>query len=189
MADKTRDNANAEAARTLLEKNRRIFEGDRTLWIIFTVLLVVSILVVYSSTAKMAYDISSRMTTTDSLRQQIMFVVLAIPTIFIVHKIDYKVFMRLTPLFYYIFIALTVATYFVGTTTNGAARWIAIGPIQFQPSEGLKILTILMLARRMESRQGNINKLDLLPTSWRLSSPKQQRIIRENTIPLLGPII
>lgn len=44
MADKTRDNANAEAARTLLEKNRRIFEGDRTLWIIYTVLLVVSIL-------------------------------------------------------------------------------------------------------------------------------------------------
>ena len=118
-----------------------------------------------------------------------MFVVLAIPTIFIVHKIDYKVFMRLTPLFYYIFIALTVATYFVGTTTNGAARWIAIGPIQFQPSEGLKILTILMLARRMESRQGNINKINLLPTSWRLSDPKQQRIIRENTIPLLGPII
>ena len=189
MADKTKHNDNAEAARTLLEEDRRICVGDRTLWIIFTALLVVSVLVVYSSTAKMAYDISSRMTTTDSLRQQIMFVVLAIPTIFIVHKIDYKVFMRLTPLFYYIFIALTVATYFIGTTTNGAARWIAIGPIQFQPSEGLKILTILMLARRMESRQGNINKINILPTSWRLSDPKQQRIIRENTIPLLGPII
>lgn len=189
MANRNTHNNNTEAARTLLEKNRRIFEGDRTLWIIYTVLLVISILVVYSSTAKMAYDISSKMTTTDSLRQQIMFVVLAIPTIFMVHKIDYKVFMRLTPLFYYIFIALTIATYFVGTTTNGAARWIAIGPIQFQPSEGLKILTILMLARRMESRQGNINTINLLPTSWRLSDPRQQRIIRENTRPLLGPVI
>lgn len=189
MATRNTQNNNSEAARTLLEKNRRIFEGDRTLWIIYTVLLVISILVVYSSTAKMAYDISSNMTTTDSLRQQIMFVVLAIPTIFMVHKIDYKVFMRLTPLLYYIFIALTIATYFVGTTTNGAARWIAIGPIQFQPSEGLKILTILMLARRMESRQGNINTINLLPTSWRLSDPRQQRIIRENTRPLLGPVI
>jgi len=118
-----------------------------------------------------------------------MFVVLAIPTIFIVHKIDYKVFMRLTPLLYYLFIGLTVATYFIGTTTNGAARWIAIGPIQFQPSEGLKILTILMLARRMESRQGNIDKLNILPTSWRLTDPKQQKILKENTLPLLGPII
>lgn len=189
MATRNTHNNNTEAARTLLEKNRRIFEGDRTLWIIYTVLLVISILVVYSSTAKMAYDISSKMTTTDSLRQQIMFVVLAIPTIFMVHKIDYKVFMRLTPLLYYIFIALTIATYFVGTTTNGAARWIAIGPIQFQPSEGLKILTILMLARQMESRQGNINTINLLPTSWRFFEPRQRRIIRENTKPLLGPVI
>ena len=67
-----------------------VFEGDRMLWIIFMVLLVVSILVVYSSTAKMAYDISSKMTTTDALRNQIMFVILAIPTIFIVFKLMIK---------------------------------------------------------------------------------------------------
>ena len=84
----------------LLNGRRHIVEGDRTLWIIFAVLIVVSILVVYSSTAKMAYDISSKMTTTDALRNQIMFVILAIPTIFIVHKIDYRVFRRLTPLLF-----------------------------------------------------------------------------------------
>ena len=190
MAENSRKNSEgAEAARTLLDNNRRIFEGDRTMWIIYTVLLVVSVLVVYSSTAKMAYDISSRMTTTDSLRQQIMFVVLAIPTIFIAHKIHFDVYKKWTPVLYYIFIGLTVATYFVGTTTNGAARWIAIGPIQFQPSEGLKILTILMLARRMESRQATINKINILPTSWRLTSPKQMRILKENTRPLLGPVL
>lgn len=173
----------------LLNGRRHIVEGDRTLWIIFAVLIVVSILVVYSSTAKMAYDISSKMTTTDALRNQIMFVILAIPTIFIVHKIDYRVFRRLTPLLYYLFIILTIAAYIFGSTMNGAARWLPIGPFQFQPSEGLKIMTILMLARRMESRQVNINKIALLPTSWRLREPKQQRIIKENTRPLLGPVI
>ena len=190
MSDRKEKIEGVKAAKELLEeRNRRVFEGDRALWIIFTVLLVVSILVVYSSTAKMAYDISSHMTTTDSLRQQIMFVTMAIPVIFIVHKIDYIVFKRLTPLFYYIFIGLTIATYFVGTTTNGAARWIAIGPIQFQPSEGLKILTILMLALRMESRQSTINKLHLLPTSLRITAPKQQQILRDNFRPLLGPVV
>lgn len=178
------------AAQELLnERKRRFIEGDRTLWIIFTVLLVISILVVYSSTAKMAYERSSSMTTTDSLRQQIMLVVMAIPTIFIFHKVDHKVFFQATPILYYLFIVLTVATYIFGTTTNGAARWIAIGPIQFQPSEGLKILTILMLARRMESRQDNINTINLLPTSWRLRDKRQKQIITENTIPLLGPVI
>ena len=43
----------------LLTRRKRILEGDRTLWIIFAVLIVISILVVYSSTAKMAYDITS----------------------------------------------------------------------------------------------------------------------------------
>ena len=156
-----------------LSSHKRIIEGDRMLWIIFMVLVIVSILVVYSSTAKMAYDISSSMTTADSLRQQIMLVVMAVPLLFVVHKIDYKFFMRLTPLLYYLFIILTIATYFIGATTNGAARWIALGPIQFQPSEGLKIMTILMLARRMDGFKANINKVNIMPTSWHLRDKNQ----------------
>ena len=73
--------------------NKRVIEGDRMLWIIFIVLVVISILVVYSSTAKMAYDVSSSMTTADSLRQQIMLVVMAIPLLFVIHKIDYIIYM------------------------------------------------------------------------------------------------
>ena len=167
-----------------------ILEGDRTLWMIYAVLIVVSILVVYSSTAKMAYDISSRLTTTESLRQQIMYVlVVSLPLIFISHKVNYNVYRYITRFGYWLFIVLTIATYFVGATTNGAARWLPIGPIQFQPSEGLKIFTILMLARCMEKRQDIITKIKLLPTSLKLSSPEQKRIIRENTIPILGPIV
>ncbi len=192
MATRQQDNTTSgaeSAAKLLTDNSRRIFEGDRTLWIIFTVLLITSILVVYSSTAKMAYNISSKMTTTDALRDQIMFVVLSIPTIFIASKVDHKVFFRITPLFFLLFVGLTITTYFVGGTTNGAARWLPIGPIRFQPSEGLKIFTVMMLARSMESRQKTINKINLLPTSLRLRSDKQRKILRENTLPILGPVI
>ena len=169
---------------------RPVLEGDRTLWIIYAVLIVVSILVVYSSTAKMAYDISSRLTTTESLRQQIMHVlVMSLPMIFIAHKINYNFYRYTTRIGYWLFIILTIATYVVGTTTNGAARWLAIGPIQFQPSEGLKIFTILMLARCMERKQDVITKIKLLPTSFKWRSPEQQRILHENTLPILGPIV
>jgi cell division protein FtsW len=109
--------------------------------------------------------------------------------IFIAHKINYNFYRYITRVGYWFFIILTIATYFVGATTNGAARWLPIGPIQFQPSEGLKIFTILMLARCMEKRQDIITKIKLLPTSLKLSSPEQKRIIRENTIPILGPIV
>ena len=169
---------------------RRILEGDRTLWIIYAVLIVVSILVVYSSTAKMAYDITSHLTTTESLRQQIMYIlVMSLPLIFIAHKINYNFYRYITRIGYWLFICLTILTYFIGATTNGAARWLPIGPIQFQPSEGLKIFTVLMLARCMEKRQDVITKIKLLPTSLKLRSTEQKRILRENTIPILGPII
>lgn len=169
---------------------RRILEGDRTLWIIYAVLIVVSILVVYSSTAKMAYDITSHLTTTESLRQQIMYIlVMSLPLIFIAHKINYNFYRYITRIGYWLFIFLTILTYFIGATTNGAARWLPIGPIQFQPSEGLKIFTVLMLARCMERRQDVITKIKLLPTSLKLRSTEQKRILRENTIPILGPII
>ena len=172
----------------LLDKRRRIFEGDRTLWIIYAVLIVISILVVYSSTAKMAYDITSDLSTTESLRQQIMQVVIAVMITFIGHKIDYTVTRFLTRAGFILFVALTVAAYFIGQTTNGAARWIPIGSFQFQPSEALKVFTILLLARRMEKRQKDIDKIHLLPTSWRLREPKQWKIFTENTLPLIGPI-
>ena len=172
----------------LLENGRRIFEGDRTLWIIFAVLIVISILVVYSSTAKMAYDITSDLSTTDSLRQQLMLVMMAIAIVFVVHKINYTVVRFFTPAAFWFFVALTAATYLIGSTTNGAARWIPIGSFQFQPSEALKICTILMLARRMEKRQKDIDRIYLLPTSWRLSDAKQLKILKKNTWPLVGPI-
>jgi cell division protein FtsW len=172
----------------LLTSSKRILEGDRTLWIIFAVLIVISILVVYSSTAKMAYDITTDLSTTDSLRQQLMYVVMAIIIVFVTHKINYTTVRLLTPSFFWLFVFLTALTYFIGDTTNGAARWLPIGSFQLQPSEGLKVLTILMLARHMERRQKDINKVALLPTSWRLTEPKQIKIIKENTWPLIGPI-
>ena len=72
----------------------RVFEGDRTLWTIFWVLISISILVVYSSTAKMTYDVGSNMSLFDALQKQMMYVMMAIMLIFVVHKIDYKVYLR-----------------------------------------------------------------------------------------------
>lgn len=174
------------------EAQRRIpiFEGDRTLWIIYAVLIVISVLVVYSSTAKMVYDISSSLTTTESLRQQLMLImVMSLPMIFIAHKVNYTFYQRITKILFWLFVLLTLATYVVGSTTNGAARWLPIGPFKFQPSEILKIATIMMLARCMEDRQSTIHNIKLLPTSFKLRSAEQKRILRENTWPILGPVI
>lgn len=185
--------AMSDKERTMHEEALRrtpIIEGDRTLWVIYAALIVISILVVYSSTAKMAYDISSSLTTTESLRQQIMLIlVVSLPVVFICHKINYTFYENITKILYWLMWGLTLATYFIGVETNGAARWFPIGPFQFQPSEILKVATILMLAKNMSERQRDIDKIRLLPTSFRIREPKQWKIIKENTWPLLYPMI
>ncbi len=167
----------------------RVFEGDRTLWIIFWVLITISILVVYSSTAKMTYEVGSNMSLFDALQKQIMYVMMAIMLIFVVHKIDYKVYMRLSLILYIIFVLCTIATYFVGVNINDSSRWLKIGFFTFQPSEGLKITTILMLARAMESRQAIINNIKILPTTLKFKSKEFKEVFWNNTVPLIGPVV
>ena len=47
----------------------------------------------------------------------------------------------------------------IGETKNGAARWIEIGPISFQPSETVKLVLPLYLAHFFDKKKENIHVL------------------------------
>lgn len=172
--------------------HRRLFSGDRVLWIIIVVLSVISVLVVYSSTAKMAYDAHTVRSTSHFLQQQVMILVVSLGIMVFVHKIDCRIYNYFTRPVYFLSLMLTVAVYFIGATTNGAARWIPFGPFQFQPSEALKVATVLFLAQQLAGRQSKIDRIRIVPSlrfwTWR-SSPEQRRIWREGTWPILMPMI
>lgn len=186
-----RAGSGAETAAEALHA-RRIFTGDRVLWIIVAVLAVISVLVVYSSTAKMAYDAHTARTTAHFLRQQLMILAVSLSILFFVQKIDCRIYHFFARPVYALSVLLTVAVYFIGATTNGAARWIPLGPFQFQPSEALKVATVLFLAQQLAGRQSKIDGLRIVP-SWRFwtwrSSPLQRRIWREGTWPVLMPVV
>lgn len=58
--------------------------------------------------------------------------------------------------------ALMILTPFVGTTINGAVRWIRIGPVNVQPSELFKLMTIIYLSSFFNNRKevlGDIKNL------------------------------
>ena len=179
-------------AETAAEKPKfRIFNGDRVLWIIVAALAVISVLVVYSSTAKMAYDAHTARTTAHFLRQQLMLLVVSLLIMVAVQKINCRIYNLFARPAYFLSVALTVAVYFIGATTNGAARWIPLGPFQFQPSEALKVATVLFLAQQLAGRQSKIDKIRIVPSwkfwTWR-SSPEQRKIWREGTRPILLPV-
>lgn len=183
----------AQATTKLQEQpKRRWFTGDRVIWIIVAVLAVVSVLVVYSSTAKMAYDAHTARTTAHFLRQQLLILFMSLGVMVVVQRFNSSFYHAAARWVYYISVLLTAAVYFIGATTNGAARWIPLGPFQFQPSEALKVATLMFLSMQLAARQTKIDKIRIVP-SWRFwtwyKDRNQRRIWREGTYPILMPVI
>ncbi len=166
--------------------------GDKVLWIIIAILLSISVLVVYSSTAKMAYGINSSRSSFEFLRSQFGFLLASLVVLFFGSIfINIKKITKYTLALYIIFFVATIAAGFFGSSTNGAARWLNIGPISFQPSEGLKLAVVLHLAKVLANRQGTIRHQKIIPSlnfkKW--ATKEQSNIIFNGFIPILLPII
>ncbi len=168
-----------------------LFGGDRVLWVIIIALMTISVLVVYSSTAKMAYNPRSAITTMQFLKTQFFTLGISIIALCVVHRVNSRVYRIWAKPLFWLAVMLTLMVYFTGQTTNGAARWISIMGFQFQPSEMLKVATVAFLARVLADRQSTIRTLQIVPSMkfWTWGSPKQQRIIKEGFIPILLPIL
>ena len=67
-----------------------------------------------------------------------------------------RLWARISKFVYGLNLALLVGVLAMGHSSNGAERWIGVGPIQFQPSELSKILIVLTLATFYSSRQDQI---------------------------------
>lgn len=66
--------------------------------------------------------------------------------------IDYKLFTRLAYVFYGLNVAALVMVMLVGKTSLGATRWLDLGFMRYQPSETMKLVMVLVLAKTFASR-------------------------------------
>lgn len=165
----------------------KLITGDKVLWVILAALAVISILVVYSSSAKMGYNVREARSVTDLLREQLINVVGCTFVLLVVHKINCRFYGRLAWLIYALCWLLTLAPYFKDSTINDAHRWI----FGIQPNEALKIATVILLARQLAARQSIMDKLRIIPSfnpaKW--TTPEQKKIWREGTMPILMPVV
>lgn len=170
------------------------FKGDKPLWIIIAVLCVISLLVVYSATASMAYR-NVAGDTSYYVSRQAMFILMGFFITYIVHWIDVRHYIRYSSLFFKISIGLMIMAYVIGVSLNDAARWIRIPGlgITFQPADMIKITLAMMLAVQLGTRQSVINRIPILPSlsrrRWREFPRKNFDILHKTTMPLLGPVL
>ncbi|MEG0237994.1 MAG: rod shape-determining protein RodA [Clostridium sp.] len=95
----------------------------------------------------------------DFAMKQLVWFAVSLVALYIFMAIDYRVLYAYVPLFYWSGVFLLVLTRFVGSVRGGAKGWITFGPVSLQPAELAKIGMILMLAKKLEEMDLEINNL------------------------------
>lgn len=112
--------------------------------------------------------------------RQVVGLGLGVAAMLVISLIDYMWIQNFYWLIYFINIGLLILTLTpLGTTVNGAQRWIDIGFTNFQPSEVSKICLILFFAKYLMKHEEDLNTVRTIVTSVILIAPNLLLIVLE----------
>lgn len=153
-----------------IENNQRNFRGwsahlsqktrgDKVIWALVVLLVLVSLLVVYSATGSLAYK-NYKGNTEIYLFKQIMFIILGIGVIYFAHTVNYTIYSKVARFMFILSIPLLIYTLFFGLSMNEGSRWIRLPIIgmNMQTSELAKLALFMYLARMISRKQAVIKE-------------------------------
>ena len=156
------------------EKKKKIAYFDYNLLFLIIFLLSFGLVMLYSSSAY----ISANKYGDDAyyLKRQLRNIGLGAVMMFIMAKIDYRIWKKFGTLAYFGSFVLCILVFMpgIGSSSHGSSRWINLGPVSFQPSEVAKLGIIIFLADLIE-------KVPRQMGDWKTLAK-----IFAMTIPLLG---
>ncbi len=145
---------------------------DRRIWRQFDIILVgiVAMLIVYG--VIMIYSANQ---TQDDLRDlwqtQLTRAGIGLGIMLLVAAFDYRYYANLYKFFYIVMMLLLATLFIAAELTAGTLRWLDFRLFPVQPSEIAKIVIILMTAKILADREGEMNKLTNLLLSLVLIVP------------------
>lgn len=160
----------AKTETTRAEAHRKVRlrkKGQMDYWLFLIVFILVCIglvMVLSASQYSAAYEKG------DSyyyLKRQLFNISIGLIAMFLAIKIDYRVYGRLyMPIFGVgVLLMLAVMLTSFGDVGGGSERWIAIGPIRFQPSDVMKLSMLVLLCRMLADKKGDFRNFieDFVP--------------------------
>ena len=142
----------------------RKLKSDGVLFLATVLLLALSIVMVYSASALVAFQRYHQ--PTYFLTKQLMWAALGVGFLALIMRIDYRFYRE--PAFIWSCLALVIVSLVAvlfSHPVNNARRWFSLGGLGIQPSEPAKLTVIFFIAALLERRMHRINELrySLLP--------------------------
>lgn len=122
-------------------------------WVLFFSVMIISFLGLLTMSSFVSND--------PFLEKQIIWLVISVVVFFILSFIDYR-FLNKTNVvvsIYFISLILLFALFIIGHTAKGAESWFRIGGLSFQPSDPIKLVLIILLAKYFSRRHVEIANL------------------------------
>ncbi|HMQ55203.1 MAG TPA: FtsW/RodA/SpoVE family cell cycle protein, partial [Anaerolineae bacterium] len=133
---------------------------DRRIWRQFDLVLIGLIALLIGYGVIMIYSANQNQ---DDLRDlwwtQLTRVAVGLAALLVVAAVDYRYYALLYRLLYITILALLGAVFVVGQLTAGTLRWLDFSLFPVQPSELAKIVLIVVLAKVLADRDGEMNRL------------------------------
>lgn len=145
-----------------IKKFKLNIKGDKVIWMVFLLLIAISCLEVYSTIGKTVYEKQGG-TPIMMFAKHLFILFLGTCVLYAVHNIKYTYFSRFSKVGLLFSFALLGITLLIGSLGDkAAARWLTIPLIgQFQPSEIVKIILIVYVARLLALYQEDIKSLEV----------------------------
>jgi cell division protein FtsW len=142
----------------------RKLQSDKWLFLATLALVLVSIVMVYSSSALLALDRFQQPYL--FVTKQVMWALLGMAVLSVVMRVDYRVYRSDTLVWTMLaVVAVLLVAVLFSRPVNGARRWFAVAGLGIQPSEVAKLVAVVFTALMLERRMHRINELGyaLLP--------------------------
>lgn len=130
---------------------------DRILLFIVLMLMVMSMVIVYSASSTWAFQKFGESSTLVS--RHIIKIIVGFSVMLIAINIDYKIFKNFTKVALISSIFLLMIILLVGGEVKGASRWLSVGGFSLQPSELAKYVLIFHLSNLIATKGEKINDL------------------------------
>ncbi len=132
----------------------KYIKGDKVIWTVVVLLSLLSILVVYSSVVALAYRYKNG-DTGSYLIKHIFIVGSGIFLMYLIHKVKYSYFSRISQIAVILAAPLLLYTLLNGVSAGEASRWLAIPgtSLTFQTSDFAKLALIVYVGRMLSIKQ------------------------------------